>query len=346
VNILCVAGSRGERARLSPVIAHLQGDHDVVSAFISRAGEVPTWDAGAPPPAPLALEMSDAAPAARVGAALRWIEPLLEERRPALLLTCGDSDAAVGAALAASFAGVAIAHLDAGVVVDPANPNGRLLDQAATFLLAPHLAAVERLAALGMEDSALQCGDVLADAAEMAQGLSPNGDCPLPGGYSPRRDSPRPAGTYCLCYLGGGALGSPALPALFPALARIGLPVLMPAAARARARLEAAAPGAATGVRIVAPLDYGAMQRAIAGAAFVITDSPTVQREAYFRGTVALGLAPADFPDGERSGWVRRVELDEQSMVEAAQAPPPAMPPQIEAQRGASLRAAQFLTGL
>jgi len=25
------------------------------------------------------------------------------------------------------------------------------------------------------------------------QGLSPNGDCPLPGGYSPRRDSPRPA---------------------------------------------------------------------------------------------------------------------------------------------------------
>jgi len=342
VNILCVAGSRGERARLSPVIAHLQGDHDVVSAFISRAGEVPTWDAGAPPPAPLALEMSDAAPAARVGAALRWIEPLLEERRPALLLTCGDSDAAVGAALAASFAGVAIAHLDAGVVVDPANPNGRLLDQAATFLLAPHLAAVERLAALGMEDSALQCGDVLADAAEMAQGLSPNGDCPLPGGYSPRRDSPRPAETYCLCYLGGGALASPALPSLFPALARIGLPVLMPAAARARARLEAAAPG----VKIVEPLDHGAMQQAIARAAFVITDSPTLQREAYFRGTVALGLAPADFPDGERSGWVRRVDLDAQSVIAAAQAPPPENAPQAEAHHGASLRAAQFVTGL
>ena len=325
MNILCVAGSRGERARLSPVIAHLQGDHDVVSAFISRAGEVPTWDAGAPPPAPLALEMSDAAPAARVGAALRWIEPLLEERRPALLLTCGDSDAAVGAALAASFAGVAIAHLDAGVVVDPANPNGRLLDQAATFLLAPHLAAVERLAALGMEDSALQCGDVLADAAAMVTDAGP-----------------APAETYCLCYLGGGAVASPALPSLFPALARIGLPVLMPAAARARARLEAAAPG----VKIVEPLDHGAMQQAIARAAFVITDSPTLQREAYFRGTVALGLAPADFPDGERSGWVRRVDLDAQSVIAAAQAPPPENAPQAEAHHGASLRAAQFVTGL
>lgn len=325
MNILCVAGSRGERARLSPVIAHLQGDHDVVSAFISRAGEVPTWDAGAPPHAPLALEMSDAAPAVRVGVALRWIEPLLEERRPALLLTCGDSDAAVGAALAASFAGVAIAHLDAGVVVDPANPNGRLLDQAATFLLAPHLAAVERLAALGMDDSALQCGDVLADAAAMVTDAGP-----------------APAETYCLCYLGGGAVASPALPSLFPALARIGLPVLMPAAARARARLEAAAPG----VKIVEPLDHGAMQQAIARAAFVITDSPTLQREAYFRATVALGLAPADFPDGERSGWVRRVDLDAQSVIAAAQAPPPQDAPQAEAHHGASLRAAQFVTGL
>lgn len=88
------------------------------------------------------------------------------------------------------------------------------------------------------------------------------------------------------------------------------------------------------------------MQEAVAGATFVITDSPTLQRESYFRGTLALGLAPADFADAENSGWVRPVAMDGESILEAAKSPPPAQPPDTQAHRGAGARAAQFLTGL
>jgi len=333
VKIVCLAGSRGERAKLMPVVAGLQSDQNIVCAYVSRTGEVPTWDASAPPPSPLSLEINDSSPALCAGAVLRWMEPLLEEHRPDVLLTCGESDAAVGAALVASFSDVAIAHLDAGLVLDRANPNGRLLDQAATFLLAPHVTAVQRLAALGMEDSAYLCGDTLADAAAAAQAAFASAPGPAPD-------------RYCLCYLGGPALESPALPSLVAGLAHLGMPVLVPTSARARARLAACGPSQTDDFRIVEPLDYAAMQQAIACAALVITDSATLQREAYYLGTVAIGLAPADFPDGESSGWVRRAALSDAAVLAAAQAPPPAESPPLADQRGAGVRAAQFMTGL
>jgi len=324
VKLLCVAGSRGERARLAPVVQCLEGEHDIVCAYVSCAGEVPTWDLTAPPPPDWGLEIEDPTPASRVGSVLRWSESLLAEGRFDLLLTCGESDMAVGAAIAACLAEVTIAHLDAGVMLDPANPNARLLDQAAAFLLAPHLEAVQRLAARGMEDAAYLCGDTLADSP------------PVAGVASGAADG-------CLCYLAGVAVGPAVLPAVLAALRRLPMAVTMPAGPRAQALLAAA--GLPRGnLAVVEPLDYAPLQEAVARAALVITDSATLQREAYFRGTVAIGLAPADFPDGERTGWVRPVAVDEDAIIAAAQAPPPPHPPEIEGQRGAALRAAQFLT--
>ena len=329
MKILCVAGSRGERAKLSPVIASLEGgEHEVTCAQASRQGAAPTWDRGAMPVAGLGLEISEATPALRIGAVLRWLEPLLQENRPDLLLICGASDAAVGAALAASLVGVPLAHLDAGIAADPSTRAG-VLDQASVFLLAPYQAAVQRLAQRGMEDAALLCGDTLADAVlnEAAQGDAASGQ-------------------FCLCSLGGPALESPALPVIFAALARTGMGALVPAAQYAASRFEAARITPADSIRVIDPLDYAAMQQAVAQAHFVITDSATLQRECYFHATVALGLAAADFPEAEWSGWVRPVAIDEESILAAALAPAPEQPPELDMHRGAGERAARFVTGL
>jgi UDP-N-acetylglucosamine 2-epimerase len=329
VKILCAAGSRGERAKLSPVIASLEsGDQEVTCAQASRQGAVPTWDSGAMPEAALGLEVNEATPALRIGAVMRWIEPLLQEHPPDLLFIGGASETAVGAALAASLAGVPVAQLDAGIATD-ANPRALVLDQAAVFLLAPHRAAVQRLAQRGMEDTVLLCGDTLADAA-LGQGA--------------RTDAPPER--FCLCYLGGPALESPSLPALFTALARMGMRALLPAGPHARSCLEAARIAQADSIRVIEPLDYAAMQQAVAQARLVITDSATLQREAYFHGTVVLGLAPVDFPEAERSGWVRPVAMDEESILAAAQTPAPEDAPERDVHRGAGERAARFVTGL
>ena len=329
MKILCVAGSRGERAKLSPVIAALEGEHEVACAYASHPGQVPTWDADARPPDALALEIAQPTPALRIGAVMRWVEPLLEERGSDILLTCGASDAALGAAVAASLAGIVGAHLDAGVVAANGNLNARLLEQSAVFLLAPNVAAAQRLAHRGMENATCLCGDTLADSFD-------------PAGAP----AEAPAEPYVLCYLGGAALGANALPAVLGALERIGRVALLPAAPEAQARLEGAPAAQRETVRVIPPLDYSAMQAAVAGASLVITDSPTLQRESYFRATVAVGLAPSDFPEAESAGWVRRVAPEEAAILEAARAPAPEAPPEIEAHRGAGARAARFVTGL
>jgi UDP-N-acetylglucosamine 2-epimerase len=329
VKILCVAGSRGERVKLAPVIAALEGEHVVTFVAISRQGRVPTWDAATPPAEDLSLTITEGTPALRAGAVVRWMEFIVEERRPDILVTCGGSDAAVGASLMASLNGVAQGHLDAGVSAPPpADLSLRFLDQASTFLLAPHAAAAERLARQGMEDSAFMAGDTLADAPEVTV------------------DENAASEPYCVCYLGGRMLDSPDLPVLFSALADIGMGVLLPAADEARRRFQALPSPPAGNVRVTEALDYGAMQEAIARARLVITDSPTVQRESVFRGTVALGLGPADFPEAERAGWIRVVALDEEAIAAASKAPQPEEPFDVEAHRGSGVRAARFLTGL
>jgi len=335
VEIFCVAGSRGERAKLSPVIAALEGEHELACAYVSCAGAVPTWDSGAQPP--LALQLAEATPILRAGAVLRWLEPVLAEGHPQVLLTCGSSDAAVGAQLAASLIDITCAHLDAGVIAAGYhNPNSRLLDQGSVFLLAPHAEAAQRLAYHGMEDATCLCGDTLADAAQ-----------------PPPQDDGAPV-PCCLCYLAAAALESPALPDLLDALQALAMPVLLPAEADAMARLTAARAcpegarraDARSNLRLVAPLDYAPMQHAVAGASLVITDSSTLQREAYLRGKLTLALAPGDFPEAVRSGWIRPVAMNQAAIVEAAGQPPPAQPAQVEAHRGSALRAARFITGL
>lgn len=328
MNILCVAGSRGERVKLSPVMACLRDAHDVACACISRQGRIPPWDVSGSSPESLRLALNEQSPAGRAAAALRWVAPLLEDRRPDLLLTCGQSDAALGAALAASLADVTRAHLDAGAAAGAA-PNARLLDQGAVFLLASSLAGAERLASLGMADSVYMCGDTLADGPDVA-GIQIDG--------APER--------YCLGYLSGPALESGQLPSVLLALDKLALPALLVADERARARLQAAGVSRWRSIRLIEPLDYAPMQAAISRAALVITDSQTVQRESFLRATLVLALSPMDLNDGERAGWVRRVTIDERSILEAANAPPPTQAPQLEAHRGAGARAAQFVTGL
>jgi UDP-N-acetylglucosamine 2-epimerase (non-hydrolysing) len=329
VKILCVAGTRGERAKLSPVIASLRAaDHELTSAEATRRGAVPTWDREGMPPPELGLEIKEATPALRVAAVLRWLEPMLDTDRPDLLLNCGASDTAVGSLLVASLAGVPTAHLDAGMRPDP-GARAQVLDQAAAFLIVPHPDAIQHLAQRAMEDAALLTGDTLADAAlgEATQGEAP-----------PKQ--------FCLCYLEGPALDSPALQAVFAALARSGMGALVPTAPYAASRFEAARITRSDNVRIVDPLDYSAMQQAIAQASFVITDCATLQRECYFHGTVALGLARSDFPEAQRSGWLRPVAIDEEAILAAALAPAPEQPPALDAHRGSGERAARFLTGL
>lgn len=330
MKILCVAGSRGERAKLAPVIAALEGEHILTCLSISSQGHVPTWDIGAAPAPDLGLVLTESTPVLRIGAVLRWMEFIVEERRPEILITAGGSDAAVAASLAMSFDDAAQAHLDSGIVAPfPAAVNLHILERASTFLLAPHAEAAERLARRGTEDSAFLSGDTLADGAQVA---------PESGAAQGE--------PYCLCYLGGQALDSPALPAVFDALARIGVGVLMPAAAEARARLSTLPSRPAPNIRIVEPLDYAAAQEAIARAQLVITDSPTMQREACFRSTVALGLVPPDFPEAERAGWIRPVPMEAEAILTASKAPRPDQPPPVEAHHGSGVRAARFVTGL
>ena len=117
------------------------------------------------------LELQGLAPAEAFCAVLQEVACVLRDQRPAWVLCCGESNAAVAASQAAALIGVPVAHLNAGAeAIDVSHksaahlPSGAV-DHQARWCLAPSLAARENLLARGVPpERIVVCGSTKIDA--------------------------------------------------------------------------------------------------------------------------------------------------------------------------------------
>jgi UDP-N-acetylglucosamine 2-epimerase (non-hydrolysing) len=324
--VLVVAGTRPEAIKLAPVHAALAaaGRLEPVLLATSQHREL-LAQALAPFGLTPAIDLDVMAPGqspARVAATvLRRLETHLARLRPAWTVVQGDTASAFAAAVASFYAGVPVAHVEAGLRTgDLASPfpeefHRRAIAAAATLHLAPTARAAANLRAEGVDAARIHVtGNTVVDAVQRIAGgaaATPAGGVPLVLVTMHRRES-----------FGGGVRRIAAAIRRLAAERRGSVRIVYPV--HPNPEVDAVmreALGGAAGVELLPPLGYAEFLALLRRAYFALSDSGGVQEEGPTLGVPVLVLRDVtERPEAVEAGWARLVGTDEEAIGAAARA--------------------------
>lgn len=299
MRVLVFAGSRSQLLQHIPVertvwsfraweprlvLSSEKGDHALWAPLLEDYDITPCHRLG---PAPASL--SDASLLAHI---MGSASLLIHREAPAAVLVYGHSVTTMAAALAATELGIPVIHVGAGQLPgDMDSPEGRhaeITDRLATLLCCLDPADEEDLHTRLMERGTCVTGDTLYDLFEQ--------DRPRLQPFEEAERHGAAFGEFILCYLSRpAALRSPdgirsLLEGLQALHARQERPILLVRHPSVLSCFrEQRIP---EGIRILPPLPHTAFLSLVCAGAFVVTDSPSLQREALYAGKRALLLPP------------------------------------------------------
>ena len=236
--------------------------------------------------------------------------------RPDWVLVYGDTNSTLGGARAAGEAGVALAHVEAGLrsydLSMPEEHNRIETDRLSQLLLAPDERSRATLEAEGVPGRVEVTGDVMADACFRLAPLARKRSSIL----DVTGDSPR---TYLVVTLHREAnVAQPRLGRLLDGLSRLDEPVVFPAHPRTRAAISRVRGMSPDNVRLLPPLGYLDFAALASQARVIVTDSGGLQKEAYWYGVPCVTARPStEWVDTVEAGANVLVDADPDRLVEA-----------------------------
>jgi len=328
MRVLSVVGARPNFMKLAPVdrelvkrgvehvIVHTGQHHDpgMSDAFFEQLWiPAPDHDLG----------VGSGSHAQQTAAVMQRLEPVIVELRPDLVLTYGDVNSTVAAALVAAKLRVRVGHVEAGLRsrdwTMPEEINRVVTDRLSDLLFLPSRDAAENLEAEGVAADRLHfVGNVMIDTLcwALPQALAVD----TPARFDVRG---RP---YAVVTLHRPAnVDDPAvLRELLEALTRLAdrIAVLFPVHPRTRARIEElrVRPSTDRGPRLLEPLGYLDMLSLVAKAGLVVTDSGGLQEETSFLGVPCLTVRPnTERPITCTHGTNRLVQARRDAILAAAE---------------------------
>jgi UDP-N-acetylglucosamine 2-epimerase len=251
------------------------------------------------------LDVAKALPAEQTSAVLSRAATLIARLspRPWAVVIFGNSDGALGCALAAAKLGLPVVHIENGLRLDsasaPSELNRRLIDALSTVLCAQSPSAAEHLCREQTHGMVFHTGDLARDVLERHASRAALhevvSDWPLGAGerfvFAFLRDCEDENSRHLLREV-------------FLSLSALELPVVVPLGPDARSYVtERGLLDLGGSVHVVPPLEYLAALAAIRDAAAVVTDSERVQREAYWLGTPSVTISwGTEWPETVREG--------------------------------------------
>jgi UDP-GlcNAc3NAcA epimerase len=339
VKILTVVGNRPQFIKSAPLSVALRAAG--IAEIVVHTGQ--HWDPelsavffdelGLPEPAhALDLRTADVdAMTARIGA-------VIAAERPAWALVYGDTNSTLAGARAAVGAGVAVAHVEAGLRSgDLQMPEERArieVDSLSALLFAPDERSRGILESERVGGQVEVVGDVMADAARRF--------APIARTRHPAAD----AGTYAVATVHREAnVFQPRLGRIAEGLGRIGERVVFPAHPRTSAALAREGIELPPHVELVQPLGYLGFAALASQARVIVTDSGGLQKEAYWYGVPCVTLRPStEWVDTVAAGANVLVDDDPAAIAAAvARAAMPGRRPVLYGDGRASERIARVL---
>ena len=326
MKIVSIVGNRPQFVKAAPLCRALRAVSDEVLVHTGQHYDPEMADLffdelGIPEP-DHHLGMGQGTPLQQMAGIATKLEPLLIEERPDLVLVYGDTTSTLAGALTAVKLALPLGHVEAGLrSFDrsmPEEQNRVLTDHVASALFCPTQSAAAALAREGIRAPVYVVGDIMLDAMQLvAPRLQPEQRLSALGVER--------AG-YVLATLHRAANVDIAatLERVFAAFGMLPLQVLMPLHPRTRAALARAATPIPRNVRLIEPLSYLDLLAALQGAAFVMTDSGGLQKEAYWSGVRCLTLRDeTEWPETLVGGWNTLVGTDPARIAAAAKGPTP-----------------------
>ncbi len=280
---------------------------------------------------------------------LEALEPVLTEVAPDAVLVYGDTNSTLAGALAGAQAGVAVAHVEAGMrSFDRSMPeelNRVLVDHASSLLLCSTEVAMTNLRHEAVTAPTELVGDVMVDVAmAVSPGARERLDLVAGHGVEP--------GEYLLAtaHRAGNVDAPDRLRRLVDLLRAMPLPVVMALHPRTAARLRGFSLleqlQSAPQVRLVPPLGYVELTALMCNARAVLTDSGGLQKEAYLAGVPCITLRPnTEWTETVENGWNVLVDLDRDRALAALGREPPPIRPELYGDGHAGERVVAALTG-
>src|SRR5437667_3048943 len=229
--------------------------------------------------------------AQQTAAVMQRLEPVVVEVQPDLVLTYGDVNSTVAAALVAAKLQMRVGHVEAGLRsrdwTMPEEINRVVTDRLSDLLFLPSRDAADNLGAEGVPADRMHfVGNVMIDTLCWALPQALTLDAAARHGVAGR--------PYAVVTLHPpGNVGDPAvLGELLDALTRLAehVPVLFPVHPRTRKQIQELLrrPLPEGRLRLLEPLGYLDMLGVVAGAGVVVTDSGGLQEETSFLGVPCL----------------------------------------------------------
>ncbi len=256
---------------------------------------------GIPPPK-YNLEISGGLHGAMTGRMLEGLESILIEEKPDWVLIYGDTNSTLAAALAAAKLHIPVAHVEAGLrsynMRMPEEVNRIVSDRLSTLLLCPTSEAVSNLAKEGLTNGIHQVGDVMYDVA-LHYSVTPNRRTTelLKYGLTTKNF------VLATCHRAENTDDPEKLSGIIQGLASIAktMPVILPLHPRTRGKIEKFRLLEMVGnVSLIEPVSYLKMLTLEKNAAFIVTDSGGVQKEAFFYRTPCITTR-------EETEWIETV---------------------------------------
>lgn len=266
------------------------------------------------------LEVGSGSHAVQTARMLERLERVLLDERPAWVLTYGDTNSTLAAALVAAKLHVPIAHVEAGLrsfnTAMPEEINRIVTDRLSQLLFCPTDTAVANLRNEGLCEGVHNVGDVMYDSVLHNIGLAKERSQVLGDlGVTP--------GEYFLAtvHRAENTDVPERLAAILDAFAEIKWPIVLPLHPRTRKVLEQADWRLPDTVQLAGPLPYLDVLMLQQHARAVLTDSGGIQKEAFFLRVPCITLRDeTEWVETVQAGWNTIVGADKEKILAAVAA--------------------------
>jgi UDP-N-acetylglucosamine 2-epimerase len=334
VKIAVAAGTRPEFIQVEPIIRELTR-RGIATIFIHSGQHYDYemdkifFDEMHMPDPTHYLGIGSKLPGEQIGEMITKSEQILRTERPDLLLVTGDTNTALGVALAANKAKIKVGHFEAGMRsfdrTMPEEINRIIIDNISDALFSPTQRGVDNLHNNGIHDHVFLVGDVMLDSIVHYRALIES---------APRTLSELPIGNnpYLLLTLHREAnTDDPVrLKHILNAVSALPLPVIFPVHPRTKQRIRDFSLTLPENVYTISPQGYFEFLRLISHAEKLLTDSGGAQKQAFFLSKPCITLRPnTEWVETIENGWNVLVDDSSDRIIQAATSFEPRNPPDL-----------------